>query len=283
MISDNYLKIITTGVLAVNLSGCGTHVPQMEEAWEPVELPYNMEFRIKDRIFCETVRALREMRDPKHITTVKGKYAVPDDYGVQMQVTLAAEENTSFNPGVSFNKTYRNSTVGGVNVMNMFNLGLGANLTSTATRTDTLYSYYNVGRILQGNEDCDTPKPQHGSSLLLQSDLGIRDFLNGSAVAAAYSSSSPVPKDKKDVKADIYSYDIKFAVVTNGNVSPTWKLVNVSADTGTSPLLGAGRTRTHELVLTFGPGKTRPTEEALQTHFTGQIVQQLNRLERTLQ
>jgi hypothetical protein len=76
----------------------------------------------------------------------------------------------------------------------------------------------------------------------------------------------------KTAKLDVFSYDMKFAVVTNASINPVWKLVNLTAGTGSLPLLNLGRTRTHELVLTFGPGTNTPTDFALQTHFTGQIV-----------
>jgi hypothetical protein len=77
----------------------------------------------------------------------------------------------------------------------------------------------------------------------------------------------------KSAKYDVYSYDVKFVVVTSGGVNPVWKLVNINAGNGNLPLVNAGRTRTHELVLTFGPGTNQPTDFAQQTHFVGQIVQ----------
>jgi hypothetical protein len=48
-------------------------------------------------------------------------------------------------------------------------------------------------------------------------------------------------------KPDTVTIEIKFIVVTIGNVTPTWKLVRVSANTGAIPLFATGRTRTHDL------------------------------------
>jgi hypothetical protein len=79
----------------------------------------------------------------------------------------------------------------------------------------------------------------------------------------------------KSAKLDVYSYEIKFVVVTNGGINPVWKLANVSAGTGNLPLVSAGRTRTHDLTLTFGPGTNAPLDFALQTHFAGQVIQSL--------
>ncbi len=68
-------------------------------------------------------------------------------------------------------------------------------------------------------------------------------------------------------KPDTLTIEIKFIVVTSGNVTPTWKLVRVSANTGAIPLLATGRTRTHDLIITLGP----PTQGTANTHLASQI------------
>jgi hypothetical protein len=73
-------------------------------------------------------------------------------------------------------------------------------------------------------------------------------------------------------KIDIYSYEIKFVIVSSGSANPSWKLVNISTGTGALPLASAGRTRTHDLILTFGPSGGQGLAAAFQTHFTNQIV-----------
>jgi hypothetical protein len=259
----------------IPLSGCGTNVPQIQEFWEGVDITGDMEYRIKENIFCETVHALRSVR--KKII-VNGQPSIPDSYGVQMQISLTVEEVGGLNPGVAFNHTLPNAIANKVTVPQSFTLSATGTLSSTVTRTDTSYSYYNVRKISRpgANKFCDDNPPDlHGSSPLLKSDLGIEDYLRVAVKGADVFHSSALAKGGagKTAKLDVYSYEIKFIVVSNGGVTPTWKLVNVSADTGNLPLLNAGRTRTHDLTLTFGPGTNTPTEFALQTHFTGQIVQ----------
>ena len=70
-------------------------------------------------------------------------------------------------------------------------------------------------------------------------------------------------------KSDTVSLEIKFIIVTSGNITPTWKLVRVSANTGSSPLFAAGRTRTHDLIITIGPKST----DTANTHLASQIGQ----------
>ena len=77
---------------------------------------------------------------------------------------------------------------------------------------------------------------------------------------------------------DTISIEIKFVIVTNGNVTPTWKLLRVSANTGSAPLFSLGRTRTHDLITTIGP----PGQATANTHLASQIgnaVSNANRAE----
>ena len=72
------------------------------------------------------------------------------------------------------------------------------------------------------------------------------------------------------------SVEIKFIIISSGNVTPTWKLVNISANTGSTPLFSAGRTRTHDLIITVGPAnqQTQNSNLALQI---GNSVSNANR------
>jgi hypothetical protein len=67
-------------------------------------------------------------------------------------------------------------------------------------------------------------------------------------------------------KPDTVTYEIKFVIVSSGNVTPTWKLVKVSANTS-GTFFSTGRTRTHDLIITIGPQGA----VSLQAHFASQI------------
>jgi hypothetical protein len=62
---------------------------------------------------------------------------------------------------------------------------------------------------------------------------------------------------------DSISQEIKFIIVSTGNIQPTWKLVQVSANTGNPPFFSTGRTRTHDLIITIGPPTTRTANDFL--------------------
>jgi hypothetical protein len=258
--------------MSVLLSGCGTYVPHQTEFWEGPELTSEMAVNIKKHIFCETVEAIKFVNEN---LTVDGRGALPPKYGVQMQIGLTVEETGAFNPGLTINHTLANASANGVTVGQMNNVGLGGTLSSTATRTDISYSYYLIGKIAGDHDNlwCEKLKQPTDASLL-EGDLGIKSYLKNAVKSAVELHSSEPLHGTMGLKVDIFSYEVKFMVVSSGNVTPSWKLVTVSANTGNLPLLSGGRTRTHDLTLTFGPGGvSSPTLAALQTHFTAQVVQ----------
>lgn len=70
------------------------------------------------------------------------------------------------------------------------------------------------------------------------------------------------------LKTDAISYEIKFIIVSSGNVTPMWKLVQVSANTS-GTFFSTSRTRTHDLIITIGPNDGR----TLNAHLASEIGQ----------
>ena len=260
------------------LSGCGTVPPPMTEVWEEREIDSDLAYRIKRSIFCEAVQAIRNVNRSWKERNHNDFDVIPLEYGMQFQTTLTVEESTSINTGLTLNRVFTDDLTKGVKTGQSSTFGLGATVSTSATRIDTSYSYYVVGKIAGPGKNKDFcfnekyPIDRHGTSLLLQSDLGIERYLMNNVKAADAIPSSVPASDKKDAKLDIFSYDLKFVVISNGNFSPVWKLVGVSANTGAMPFLSSGRTRTHELLLTFGPNSAKGFDIALQAHFNSQIV-----------
>jgi hypothetical protein len=54
-------------------------------------------------------------------------------------------------------------------------------------------------------------------------------------------------------KKDVISHEVTFVIVYGGNITPTWKLVRVSANAGSGSFFGATRTKTQDLIITMGP------------------------------
>jgi hypothetical protein len=226
------------------LNGCGTYVPALQEFWEGTESPILtaggvLQYKIKQKVYCSIVDAVAASR---------AEGLLPRGWAVQVTLDLQVDETSALNPGASLIKPLPRSQ--------SFSLGLGGIASSQATREEKYGTYWNLDKLLgpTGNPCNPSAPPEHGSSLLIESHLGITEWLID-ALANEYAiPASTVPKDTDNVfKQQSLSLHIKFIIITTGTVTPTWKLVRLASGNGSLPLASANRTRTHDLLVTFGP------------------------------
>ena len=229
--------IAATAMIA--LCGCGTYVPSIQEYGESergtrLSSGGLLEYRIKDRVYCEVVEAAVESRDAQML---------PAGWAAQVTLDMQVDEIGAVNPGISLIRP--------IDAVQTFTFGVGATLSSQGTREDKFGSYWNLDRL---KKPCPGAKSYRGSSLLLQGDLGIVQWLKDSLATEQLIPSSDLSKQSDSVfKQDFLSYHVKFIVITNGNATPTWKLVRLATGNGALPLASVSRTRTHDLLVTFGP------------------------------
>jgi hypothetical protein len=338
-----FMYLIASVTACLSVGGCGIVVPDIKEVWESDYPPSDtnpngvpgaaqMEFEIKKRIFCDLKEAVKaadqtpnEVGPPNKLTN-RG-HIIPDTWGAQVSLSLQIDEMTALNPGLSFNTTYptvisypaRQTSSGTVPITSTpqsFGFGLGADLSSTATRIDKFDPYWNVktlrkkdepGMICYGGPPYTQNDPFYkvgfapasSSPFILDSDLRIKEWLagaivvdqnipsdvppptqsnspsahrTGGAIASSMQESSNIKNQTRanavpSYKNDTISLEIKFVIVSSVNATPTWKLVRVSANTGSTPFFNTGRTRTHDLIITLGD----PSVVANNTHLASQI------------
>lgn len=233
-------QLIALSALLV-IGGCGTYVPALEEPGEGTsrfsDFSPNgaLAFKIKAKVYCDIVDA---------VVATRSEGILPTGWAVQTTLDLQVDESSSFNPGVTLTEPLRASGT--------FTLGLGGVLSSQGTRGEKFGAYWNLDKLRSrtGNPCRSDEERVSGSSLLL-SELGVTEWLRDSLKSRFYLPSSTGEKGDPFFKQDFLSYHVRFVVVSSGGISPTWKLVRIS--TGGLPLVAAGRTRTHDLLLTFGP------------------------------
>lgn len=227
---------------------------------------------------------------------------IPKAWIAQINLSLEVDENAALTPGVTYSDILRNATrtfgVGNsVTVGQSFSLAFGATLSSTATRIDKFDPTYSVDWLMRkpdpridicqeaNNIFQDYP---HSSPFLIESNLGIDKWLMGAMFVENLLPSHPAVAIKPSVGNTVaskvtagvdsgggggggslgpfsVSTELKFVIVSSGNVTPTWKLIQVSANTS-GTLFATGRTRTHDLIITVGPasGDTTSANFALQ-------------------
>lgn len=227
-------------VAAFALAGCGTYVPAMQEVGEiaPHDADFSaggfLEYNVKTKIYCDIVDA---------VIASRREGVLPTGWAVQTTLDLQVEEAGSFNPGATY-----------LDPLRSFSLGAGAAISSQSTREHKYGSYWNLDKLKSRNGNpCRADGSKPGGSSLLLSELGITEWLVDSLKARFYLPSSEGKKADPFFKQDYLSYHVKFVVASSGGVSPTWKLVRVATGNGNLPLVSAGRTRNHDLLLTFGP------------------------------
>ena len=228
----------------------------------------------------------RETNSGHNIATAEDQW-FPDSWGVLVQLTIQAEEKSSLTPGVTFKTPMHNApvnfpgetigatgalaavTYGPLSVPQSFGLGFGGQLSSDNMRSDKYNTYYsaqqlNVQSVPGGagpcRDDVFDGDPRTSSSPFVDaSNLGIREWLKAAVRVINFERSSRVkengegpPIQATGAASDSSTYDNKFIIVTDANIAPNWNLVRIS--TPSTPLFDASRTRTHELIMTVGPG-----------------------------
>lgn len=220
------------------LAGCGTYVPEIQEF--PADSVAGQAFvrAIVHNVTCEVADAVDDVykRYPSNYL---------DNWGAQITLNLQVAENGSLNPTVNWMPPSPATA--------LFNLAGGVNLSSEATRIDILNSYYTVQQLREMGRCHKRPD----GPFLLHNDLKLNEWLYD-ALTAERTLDVNFPKTTKDPgkTADVISHQVKFVIVSDGNVTPTWKLTNVSINP-TGKFLSVGRTRTHSLLVTFGPASSQ--------------------------
>lgn len=269
----------------------------------PISGSAQIEFEIKKRVFCDLRDAVREaIYYNSNVTTrdgavIKRDTLLPLDWGAQISLSLEVEEHSALNPGVSFNEPYANAITNRIgsaftSTPQSRAIGIGAELSSASTRTDKINAYYSVSYLISRSADklvCDSEEHDpfrkvqwdyaKSSPFILTSSLGLSEWLVGSVWASRQLPSVGLPSEAKFAgtqdgpakKPDTVSIDIKFVIISNGSINPSWKLVRIGANNG-APLFETGRRRTHQLIITLGP-RNQQTDNS---HLALQIGQAIN-------
>lgn len=132
----------------------------------------------------------------------------------------------------------------------VFNLGLGATGSADATRIDKINWFMAVADN-RHRARCGEARPN--GIFLLQSDLKLKEWLYD-AVDWYKTQTISFNDDTPDgpFKQSVLSHEVKFEVDTSGSISTGWKLTEGTIGQNGSGL-SAGRNRTNDLTITFGP------------------------------
>ena len=232
--------------IPVILGGCGLWVPEKDfftgdtiVLGEPSSRG-RFENRIVAHIRCEIRNAVYDTLRLPNVDWLR-------TWGATVNLKLTVEEQSAIAPSVTFNPIFFHAS--------SFSLGVGGSGSAHSTRLETIEFTYDHAELLDEARkniaagiglSCD--KLQDG--VMIQSDLKIEQFLYDKASIS--STGEATSKAPNTPPFSTLQDDITFVLAVGGTANPIWKLSRVSVDTG-STLLGATRTRTDHLLLTFGP------------------------------
>jgi len=273
VVATKHVLPLVIGITLI-LSGCGTYVPEIQEIPGDQADGQLLIQAIVRSIHCEIKDAVTYVigtEDQDAQKMVPPRPSLADwllDWGAQMQITLTVDELSSLSPSGLYSP------------INIFSLLGGASVSSEATRIETLNYYYPVTDLyysracLDQRDINDSHSTNHPTgSLLIQSDLKLKEWLLGivtGKLTGDISITNPTPGNNPIAKNAI-THEITFKVITNGNITPSWKLVRATINP-TPPLFMASRTRTHDLLITFGPNnKGQLATPAANTFLASQI------------
>lgn len=252
-------KLLASIIGASLVGGCGTYVPDVLEFWAgPDDLGIKVN-SIASQVKCELEEAVRDRiyRDralrPRHLAWL-------ETWGAQVTLTFQIDEKTLFNPGATLKRPLPNEFIpypagfpsgGPLTIPQNFSLGLGLTTSAGATRISKVIMLFSFPEMLKrGVKPSDRtclPDPVAGD-LFVTSRLKLKEWLYAATFTQFTGIGQLIPKDA-------ITHQIKYTIVSNGGVTPTWTLVRVTggSSSGSLPLFGANRERTQDLTITLGP------------------------------
>lgn len=255
----SHIKAVLAAVMSIWMSGCGTYTPNIREVWGQEGDEQRIVKAIVHRIHCEIREAVtwvieNDIRDAQEFNQPR-QLRWFETWGAQATLTLTIDEKTKLSPGIIFNTPMIGAETlfpGGLTVPapQSYALGLGGTFATNANRIDKINWFYSIADlrlVSPQNRSCASEAPS--SYLIVDSDLKLKEWL-AAAVTPAQTDELVFTTDPK--AKDVISHQIKFEIETSGDITPTWRLVRVTANGG-GPFFGMGRTRTQDLTITFGP------------------------------
>jgi hypothetical protein len=250
MFSGRKLALAMIPICAASLGGCGTYTPEL---WpldsDPNATPIEIN-KILTHVECELRDAVQYVHNydidnaavqPDH----KRHLAWLDKLIGKVTLKLIAEEKGTLSPGVTFKKML--PTVAMTN--QSFSAAFGALASSDATRTENIDYTFDIKSAFLGNHTATRVPEQickEPPDILLQSDLKIKDWLKGVTFPFFLEA-----EHITDTAPDTFTHEVDFVVMLNASFTPSWTLVNVSANTAAA-LAMAGRNTTGDVIITIG-------------------------------
>lgn len=211
---------------------------------------------VASRVKCELANAIALEYSPDD-----EKRKALFNWAARIALTVRALDKGDVNPGVSVFNAAATRT-----------LAVGGQFETNGTREMTMTYYLPFDELLQNMKippnqrkfsDCEGQTREIGVYDAIAGDLGIHQTLK--AAFETWDAGFTLSERLKGGPFDTITHHVTFQVIAGVSATPTYKFVNVTVN-NTSPLFGATRTTTDELLITVGP-KALGDHKELETSF----------------
>ena len=257
---------------ALLLNSCGLYTPDIQEFWGTSGDAAVKENAIVFQVRCELRKATQILvkKDIEFGAAGQGRQFIwlNSTWGADVLFVFTIDEKSALSPNISFNTALPNVVKtfvghGTTTTAQSYSTVIGAGLSSEGYRQDKVHIFYKLSDLVGPEKDLPSVKqiqeesclpPPTNASFFIQSDLKISDWLV-SALDLQFTGQAQYQLQDLFATSGVLSHEVRFEIVSSGSVNPTWKLVLVSADTGSNPLFNTSRDRTQDLTITLGPSK----------------------------
>lgn len=259
-----------TTFLPIALSGCGTAIPNMNaiasndaEIFEEIELV--------QLIKCELHYGVQQSLDRFSAAGNTGNGVEwLRDWEAKISLKVTVDEKSTANLGATYKRPFSDGLTYFEKTVERSFVGAGGlTASSQATRSETIGFSYKFSNLLEEGrlEKGDCQKRIRNKVVL--NDLKIAEFVQNKAFIANHTD-TVISKDGESPYST-FSEDITFIVTYGGSLNPVWTLTHVNLG-GSSPLLNAVRTKTHNVSLTLGRSGSQQAAAVANANLIGQAV-----------
>lgn len=235
------------------------------------------EIDLVNHIKCEIHLGVRDARKIWAAGGPAGGHGVEwlKDWQAKISLKLTVDDTSTINPGLSISDPLHNAIThfshnGDVTTGQSLSLSLGGQGSAEATRQETLAFAFHIADLLKYDPLPDAARDCTGHGRVpVVGDLNIAEFIITKAGMAA--SPDTVPNNGVISPFTVFSDQVTFIVTTSGSITPTWKLVHVTANT-TSPFFNVMRKRTQDITITMGPIDSKEVAAVYQAALIGQAT-----------
>ncbi|WP_316399477.1 hypothetical protein [Bradyrhizobium sp. 33ap4] len=234
-----WVRLLSAGA-AATLGGCGTTLPIMDLA-HPSKIEFEQFVQaIASHVRCELSKAVKR-EWPRE---AKSKRILLKTWVAKVGLTITADDKGQANPGIAF-----------INAAQTFAGSVGAQFMADGTRVMSVTYFVPFQELVTD----PTPTDERGTEVPctirerepIAGDLGIHQTL--AAALQPWDGNDTLGETVTGGPFDTITHHVTFQVQAGASATPSWKFVNVTANTGGN-FLSATRTRTDDLLITFGPG-----------------------------